>query len=52
MKFPHFALWIVSYTAVLFFAVLALLADSLPFFICATLSLVLGDICHKRRLFP
>lgn len=48
MKFLHLALFLAAYTAAMFFAPLALLADSVPFFICAILSLTLGEICHKR----
>lgn len=50
MKFLHFGLGITAYMAALLFATAALLDDSLAFVVCALLSLVLGEICHRRML--
>lgn len=48
MKFLHFALGIASYAAALLFVTFALLDDSLAFLACSLLSLILGEICHRR----
>ena len=50
MKFLHFGLGIAAYSATLLFATAALLDDSLAFAACSLLSLVLGEICHRRML--
>jgi hypothetical protein len=48
MKFLHFGLGITAYSATLLFATMALLDESLAFVACALLSLILGEICHRR----
>lgn len=48
MKFLHFALFLTAYTTALLFGGFALLGDSLPFVACTLLSLVLGEIFHRK----